>query len=321
MSVRVVVTFVPKKLTSNVAWGLQNRIWGLPERHGRVLGDDFEWLIITSDVNGLPNGPRASLDLWTERAYVTLNIARRDSAVSTSDLSPLWPDEVDSGVVRYTHRFRIESYCEVVQIQAAELPLELRRAVSLARAKPQYVDVEDSVFEELLKRGGFEGAEAAEVPLSGDAVASSRVPDQHSQGYVSDPRKKKVIEMYAEDAAVDYLTSLGWEDPVRVGKPYDIRFVRGGAEKRVEVKGTTGSGLAVFLTSNEVAHAHANESGLPVDLIVVSEIEVARSVEGDYVASGGKLTHYRDYLPREDDLRATQYEATLSPEVGTVVRL
>ncbi|MGA6209299.1 DUF3883 domain-containing protein [Nocardia testacea] len=322
MAVRVVATFVPKKLTSNVEWGLRNQVWGLPEKHGQAIGANFEWLVISSEVNGLPHGPRALIGLWTERASVTLNIARRDSAVVTEGLEPLWPDEVESGEVRYTHRFAISSYAEIVQIRASELPENLRLAVSKAHAKPQHVDVDDEDFLRLLQRGGWEATELSSIPLDADAIPAVAKRPGRGQGYVSDPRKKKTIELYAEDRAIQYLESVeGWSDAVRVGKPYDLKFMCNGVEKRVEVKGTTGDGSTVFLTANEVQHARQNDSGQPIDLVVVSGIQVAASSDGDYIASGGRLAHYRDYIPADEELRPTQFEATLTAAPSATVEI
>ncbi|MFD9550573.1 protein NO VEIN domain-containing protein [Nocardia salmonicida] len=320
MSVRVVVTFVPKKLTSNVAWGLHEQVWGLPERHGKSIGADFEWLVICSEVNGLPHGPRALADLWRERAFVTLNIARRDSGVVTEGLQPLWPDEVDAGEVRYTHRFAISSYAEVVQIRAAELPEDLLQAVSVAHAKPRHLELTDDEFVRLLERGGWEGSELSSVPLGPDSIPSVPQRGGGGQGYINDPRKRKAVELYAEDMAIHYLETVeGWTDAVRVGKPYDVRFTRDGAEKRVEVKGTTGAGSSVFLTTNEVDHARANDSGQPIDLVVVSGIQLTPSDDGGYIASGGRLAHYRDYIPADEELRPTQFEAALTMAPSSVM--
>ncbi|MFC8045700.1 protein NO VEIN domain-containing protein [Nocardia sp. NPDC057353] len=322
MTVRVVVTFVPKKATANVEWGLRKQIWGIPERHGPVVEAPFEWLVICSEVNGLPHGPRAHADLWRDRASLTLHIARRDSGVVTEGLLPLWPDELESGEVRYTHRFAISSFAEVAQIAAAELPEDLLQAVSIAHAKPRYLELADDDLLRLLEYAGWDATELPSVPLGQDAIPS--VPQRASggQGFTSDPRKRKAVELHAEDMAIDYLERVeGWTDAVRVGKPYDLKFTRDGAEKRVEVKGTTGAGSSIFLTVKEVEHARGNETGQPIDLVVVSGIELARSDDGGYVASGGRLAHYRNYLPADEELRPKQFEADLTTAPDSVVHV
>lgn len=320
MSVTVVVTFVPKTHTSNVEWGLLHRVWGLPEKYGQVIEADFDWLINCSEVNGLPYGPRATLDLWREKGLVTLNIARRASGVITDGLQPFWPDEVDAAQIRYTHRFAISSEAEIVQIRAGQLPEPLLEAVSKVHAKPRKLEVDDDDFLQLLQRGGWEASELPAVPLEHSSIPSVPGHDGRGQGYINDPQKRKAVELHAEDMAIHYLETVeGWTDVVRVGKPYDLRCSRDGAEKRVEVKGTTGTGASVFLTANEVDHARGNDSGQPIDLILVSGILVTRSDDSGYIASGGRLAQYRDYIPADEDLRPTQYEATLTAAPSSVV--
>ncbi|MFD3705672.1 protein NO VEIN domain-containing protein [Nocardia sp. NPDC058658] len=232
----------------------------------------------------------------------------------------MWPDEVDAGEVRYTHRFAISSYAEIVQIRAAELPEDLLRAVSVAHAKPRHLELADDDFLRLLERAGWEAGELSSVPLGQDSIPSVPQRGARGQGYINGPRKRKAVELHAEDTAIRYLETVeGWTDAIRVGKPYDLKFNCAGAEKRVEVKGTTGAGLSVFLMANEVDHARENDSGQPIDLVVVSGIQLTRANDGGYIASGGRLAHYRDYIPADEDLREMQFDAALTIAPSSVV--
>ena len=76
--------------------------------------------------------------------------------------------------------------------------------------------------------------------------------------------------------------------------------------RRVEVKGTQGDGNSVVLTINEVNHAKSEQ--VPVDLFVVSHIDVVSDETGKYKAQNGRIRcHKRDWIPDDDDLDPTQF--------------
>jgi len=113
--------------------------------------------------------------------------------------------------------------------------------------------------------------------------------------------------MHAVDTAIEHYGHLGGTDFVKVGKPYDIRFILNGVERHVEVKGSSLFIETVELTINEVTHAHGYE---PTDLVVVDGIEWSRS--NDMITTtGGRLRVWRDWTPREDDLSARRFAYSL----------
>ncbi|MFD0392539.1 protein NO VEIN domain-containing protein [Streptomyces nogalater] len=126
-------------------------------------------------------------------------------------------------------------------------------------------------------------------------------------GYISDPKKRKAIELHAEDLAVAHYEAEGWTVE-RLGKPYDLRCTRGTEERHVEVKGTTGAPTSVELTINEVLHARDKDT--TVDLYVVSDITIDTHTV-PYTTSGGEVSHYLDWEPAEQDLRPRRYEYRL----------
>ncbi|MFD0652483.1 protein NO VEIN domain-containing protein [Streptomyces malaysiensis subsp. malaysiensis] len=103
------------------------------------------------------------------------------------------------------------------------------------------------------------------------------------------------------------LRGEGWTVE-RLGKPYDLHCTRGGEERRVEVKGTTGAATSVDLTINEVEHARNPQN--TVDLFVVSDIKVDMRT-GDYTTSGGRVLHLHDWAPADEDLRPRSFEYRL----------
>ncbi|MFE2473706.1 DUF3883 domain-containing protein [Streptomyces mirabilis] len=143
----------------------------------------------------------------------------------------------------------------------------------------------------------------AERSLGSDH-AQSRESPSGGAGYISDPKNRKAIELYAEDLAIAHYEHQGWSVE-RLGKPYDLRSTQ---ERHVEVKGTTGAPTSVELTINEILHAR--DKGNTVDLYVVSDITLDTHTD-PYTASGGQVGHYLDWEPAEEDLRPRKYEYRL----------
>ncbi len=130
-------------------------------------------------------------------------------------------------------------------------------------------------------------------------------------GYQVDSRKRKAVELYAEDSAVAHYESQGWTVE-RIGKPYDLRCTRqDDLERHVEVKGTMGAPTSVVLTINEVEHARDPDN--TVDLYVVSGIHVTGR-DDVYEATSGTVTHRMNWEPSDEDLRPRTFEYRIPPE-------
>ncbi len=133
------------------------------------------------------------------------------------------------------------------------------------------------------------------------------------QGWINDQAKKKAIENYAMARARAHFEAAGWtvEDVATEYLGYDLRCTRGVEQQRVEVKGTTGAGVSVILTKNEVAQAHDEPRGSA--LVVVAMIDAQR-VEDEWVCSGGVVRILTDWDPRgAGQLEVEQYKYTLPP--------
>lgn len=125
--------------------------------------------------------------------------------------------------------------------------------------------------------------------------------------YLKDSLLRMAIERYAVERAKQHYFVQGATEIIELGKPYDL-LVRGlGAERHVEVKGSSTSAIAVELTANEVYHAHHH---VPTDLVVVDGIEFRRA-ESEYELSGGQLHVFADWQPEEEHLSPTRFRYDL----------
>lgn len=89
---------------------------------------------------------------------------------------------------------------------------------------------------------------------------------------------------------------------------YDLWCIKRQTGLRVEVKGSTRSLSQVTLTHNEVRSAQ--DRGATTALFVVSGIQLAKS-RGRWFARGGVATWVADWVPRDKDLKVTEYRYTL----------
>jgi len=124
------------------------------------------------------------------------------------------------------------------------------------------------------------------------------------QGFSVDPFEKVAIEMRAMTAARSHYATLGWLEDAADSEAYrhnsfDLILHRNNEVKHVEVKGTTqkvtsfpDSGVKIFLTPNEVAHARGHCKAPvkchSVGLFVLTDGTIAADIDGSPTAVGGK---------------------------------
>ena len=131
------------------------------------------------------------------------------------------------------------------------------------------------------------------------------------QGRVADVKKKKVIELYAMNKATEHYEQQGFEVfDTSSNSPYDLECHKNNTFRRVEVKGTTTEGSAVYVTSNEVASACSDEC--ETDLYIVNNIDIFLQEDGNYYADGGFVDIIKNWKPEEKFLEATVYRYHLS---------
>lgn len=131
------------------------------------------------------------------------------------------------------------------------------------------------------------------------------------QGFRSDAKTRRVLELHAMHAADQHYTALGWTlEDVSATHPYDYRATKDGSEKHLEVKGTSGAGQEVLLTPNEVTHARSFPD---VALIVCHSIEITRNPD-EPKASGGQLEIYDPWTIDEGHLAPVGYAYSVPGE-------
>jgi hypothetical protein len=297
----------------NLEHGIETRTWGFPEDKPEYQDAAPRFAVLATGAS-----PRVQLGEWLQ-GTATLYLFEVRGGFYTGH-APHWPNEEAENRVKYPRRLGVEPLARLDNVPLGpEGPLTeagsdaIRRsgtdrgmgklirmpALPLLRLAGIPVDPETPEQVPLDRSPGF----------TADQVDGKRKPQRRRRGagYISDPKKRKAVELYAEDLAVTYYESRGW-DVERLGKPYDLRCLRGTEERHVEVKGTTGAPTSVELTINEVLHAR--DKGTVVDLYVVSDIRIDSRTE-PYTASGGTVSHFTDWEPAEADLRPRKYEYRL----------
>jgi len=144
--------------------------------------------------------------------------------------------------------------------------------------------------------------ETAAVPEEAhieSAVETGANPQHGRQGFGLTSRERKRVEDRAMKVATAYLRQKGYDvEDVSSRNPFDLRATRGRKELKVEVKGTTGQGVEILLTKNEVElHRLCHPANM---LIVVHSIALARH-KSTPSATGGKIWKKSPW--KIDDLR------------------
>ncbi|MFE2943152.1 protein NO VEIN domain-containing protein [Streptomyces sp. NPDC059255] len=294
----------------NLEYGIETRSWGFP-----IWKPEYRSTRPRFAVLGTGVAPRVPLDVWlTQRITLYLFEVREGFYEGRA---PHWPDEEAENTVKYPVRFGIE-------------PLAVVRDVSLSEHGPLLSAGSDAIRRSGIERGIGKLCELAPQPLldaagirtdwterqnvplnltPGFRAEEAQTPKRPrgGAGFISDPKKRKAVELHAENMAVAHYERQGWTVE-RIGKPYDLHCTRAREERRVEVKGTTGAATSVELTVNEVEHARNPRH--TVDLYVVSDIVVDMH-SSEYAMSGGRVAHFENWYPAEEDLRPRRFEYRL----------
>ncbi|MFG2194441.1 DUF3883 domain-containing protein [Streptomyces sp. NPDC048639] len=309
-----VLVHVPQSTKSqrNLQHGIETGSWGFPRWKPEYRSARPRFAVLATGV-----APRMQLEEWVTHTITVYLFEVRESFYEAE--APHWPDEEAESVIKYPVRFGIEPLAVLQGVRLDEDgPMGLAGSNAVRRSGTQQgigmlVDMDP---QPLLDAAGIHAnwAERQVVPLSGTpgitaGLVKSRKPPKrhHGAGFVSDPKKRKAIELHAENMAVAHYELEGWTVE-RLGKPYDLHCTRNGEERRVEVKGTTGAATSVELTINEIEHARNPQ--YTVDLYVVSDIKV--DVRTDpHATAAGRVLHLHDWEPADEDLRPRSFEYRL----------
>lgn len=137
------------------------------------------------------------------------------------------------------------------------------------------------------------------------AMAAAEIEQDNDEGYRSDPKTRKAVERRAMRVAQEHYEKNKYTvDPEKSrNESYDMECKKDGSTLHVEVKGTQGTGEKIILTEREIEHAKNH----PMELCVVRDIKVEKGK-----ASGGRLTIYREWNPRDRyEMECIAYRCTL----------
>jgi hypothetical protein len=170
----------------------------------------------------------------------------------------------------------------------------------------------------------FEGLynSVEEDPLA--AAAENAVADcagkpqkRGGQGFQINLASKIAVEDYSMKRATQYWEKRGIVEDVHGNSSYDLVCTVRGSKKHIEVKGTTGEGLEILVTPNEVKHA---KTYADVCLTVVSNIVVRVTPKGRIRASGGEVTVFDPWKINDGKLTAVGYVHEVPPTGGKRIR-
>jgi predicted RNA-binding protein with PUA-like domain len=135
-------------------------------------------------------------------------------------------------------------------------------------------------------------------------------------GFQRDAAMRIAVERRAMDVVMEYYQQAGWQvHDVSAQQSYDLLCTRSDAQElRVEVKGTTGDGSQVLLTTNEVLHARTHYPR--VALCVVAHIRVSLTAAGTPEAGEGNLTVFDPWRVDDGRLAPVTYAYSLPPRTG-----
>ncbi|GIG21261.1 hypothetical protein Cch01nite_19850 [Cellulomonas chitinilytica] len=152
------------------------------------------------------------------------------------------------------------------------------------------------------------GASARVAAPPAKARATKRV----GSGYIADSAVRAAIEWRAVNLATEAYRAAGYRvEYTGASESFDLVATKAGAERHVEVKGSSGAALHVELTIGEVRNSR---DWTATDLYVVDGIRWWRESDGAVRADGGDVRWWMDWTAEEGRLDAIRYRYRL-PEI------
>jgi hypothetical protein len=189
-------------------------------------------------------------------------------------------------------------------------------AIRLSAVRPAPTRLDDAVGP-LLARLGLRATSpevlATTVASSLGATGSDSDGSSRSR-YGTDPLRNRAVETRAVSVVTEWYESRGWTVTSRESEHigYDLDCTTpDGTVRHVEVKGTSGPGDDVLVSSNEVRFAADNPS--TAVLAIVAGIVVVYDTGESPRADGGELVHNGSWTNLPGGLVPTGYTYTHSP--------
>jgi len=241
-------------------------IWGVKERFkgswDRLAKGDLLFFYATSPVKGIVGIGKATTKFKQDK--------------------PLWKEEIDASKAIWTYRFEFTTLYVLLRpdwnkrsIKLSEVSMAPSRAmagITQLHSNSETVAISEMVNEkwafslELIR---------SRMSLTPEKEIKEAESIAKGQGYRSSPRERRRIEEIAMNRAKQHFTSKGYVvEDVHATRPYDLKCRMGSEELFIEVKGTTGSGKKVLLTSGEVNFARRYSSNMA--LFVVHSISLRK---------------------------------------------
>jgi len=149
-------------------------------------------------------------------------------------------------------------------------------------------------------------------PSGGRRLHPVEIPDdkrspRSGQGRQMDSRKRQAVDAWAMLRARQHYEALGYvlEDTSKF-RPFDYTASKNGGQRRLEVKGLTGTLGPVIVTLGEV-HS-AKDANFRTDLVIIHDIELIEISAGVFQGQGGKVHVIQNWIPEDRQLKPLQYE-------------
>jgi hypothetical protein len=179
----------------------------------------------------------------------------------------------------------IEGYKPAANVQAALRPVVLNRIYGISSEQ---------------------AGQPIGTPSSGDPLRDYR---RRYAGVCLDPVLRKAVEKAAVEQATEYYEDQGYKvEDVGLTHSFDLRAIRDGVERHIEVKGSQVYIEKIQLTRNEVLHARDFEN---TDLVIVRNVPWERQPNGAISTHPGVMEVLMNWRPAEVKLRATTFEYLL----------
>lgn len=315
MKTAVVTIGQDKVAQENLRTGLASGVWGFTTTTPTDLSKfapGTPLLLATGYRNADGSAsPRRPKEEYENGVMGSIYLTRAAGRTSAGNRTPLWPDEMALGKVRYPDRVPVTPLALAQNVPLPPLPTNLAHAFHRSintQGSAVFLDLPENDLDRLAALAGLNQwplhrAEYGDTTFDTETDIPSLPEQKTGQGRAQDVLVRTAIEKRAVEVAISHYSSLGWQVTER-GRPYGLLCIRGREELHVEVKGTRSLGATVVLTRSEVQHAAQTET----DLFIVSSISLGFEADGCPVATGGETRIISGWKPERSALKPLTFE-------------